>query len=263
MRKMNTLLATVEHSSKTTTKALVDQANQFKNNQGLFKGERNTYTAREGYLDNPGYRKYIKVQSTVNEQLDWLAEGLVKHLTDLFAIERTNSLGAKTVPLIVEGHNFGELTALELMRLKSFLTRQEWDQIYAKIPVRSDAEVWVRSTNEDFAGKEIFETPLASGTAQTTEVEEMILKDPNLDPQHLPSNYQSPIIRKQVKKEIGDYTRQMYSGEWTQTQRAELLRRRSTLLKAIIEALKVVNDVEAVDSDIKVSDIINYIHYGK
>lgn len=46
---------------------------------------------------------------------------LRNYLTQQFAIEATNSKGEDTVELVVEDHSFCNLTALELMRLKSLL----------------------------------------------------------------------------------------------------------------------------------------------
>lgn len=260
MKKMNTLLASVEQSAARCTKMLRDYVSFFKNNQGDFIGAKKTYTAKEGYLDDPSKRGYKRVVTTVDEKLDWLQGELEKHLLDLFTVERTNSLGAATTPLIVEGHNLGNLTALELMRLKSFLTREEFDHIYNTIPVRSDAEDWNRTTNPDYEGRNVWETPMVSGVAKTTEKEEIILKDPNLNPDKLPANYVAKTTIKSKTVEIGDYTMQGFSGQWNHRQRAELLRRRSVLLKAVIEALKVVNDVEATESDLKIHDLLAYIH---
>ena len=89
------------------------------------------------------------------------------------------------------------------------------------------------------------------------------LKDPNLNPEKLPANYVAKTTIKRRTVEVGDYTAQTFSGEWNLRQRSELLRRRAALFKAVIEALKVVNDVETVASDIQVESLLNYIHYGK
>lgn len=47
MKKMNTLLATVEQSAARCTRMLKDYAGFFKKNQGDFLGAKKTYTARE------------------------------------------------------------------------------------------------------------------------------------------------------------------------------------------------------------------------
>ena len=134
--------------------------------------------------------------------------------------------------------------------------------MYSSIPVRSDAEVWNPSDDPDYTGRNVFETELVKGVAKTTETEEVILKDPNLDPQHLPSNYNAKVTTKRKIAEIGDYTMQKFSGEWNHRQRAELLRRRSVLLEAVIKALKEVNDVQAAEPNLDVEKFVNYIHRG-
>lgn len=257
------MLAVAEQSASQCTRNLKDLASCFKKNTGDFLGVKKTYTTREGYADDPSKRGYKRVVFTVDERIESMQKELATHLSDLFAIERTNSIGAAKVPLIVEGHNFGELTAIELMRLKSFLTREEFEHIYSAIPVRSDAEDWTRTTDSDYDGRDIWETPMQKGVAKTSENEEVILKDPNLNPESLPANYVAKTTVKRKTVEVGDYTAQSFSGEWNQRQRSELLRRRATLLKTVIEALKVVNDVEVVSSDLQVDNLLNYIHYGK
>ena len=260
--KMNTLLATVEHGASRCTRMLQDYVNFFKKNQGDFLGAKKTYTAREGFADDPSKRGYRRVVTTVDEKFEWLSNELNQYLTDLFTVERTNSLGAATTPLIVEGVELGNLTALELMRLKSFLTRPEFEQIYNSIPVRSDAEDWKRTTDADYDGRNVWETPMITGVARTSENEEIILKDPNLNPEKLPANYVAKTTIKRKTIEVGDYTSQIFSGEWNHRQCDELLRRRSVLLKAVIEALKIVNDVESTKSDLKIDTLLEFLHKG-
>lgn len=62
---------------------------------------------------------------------------------------------------------------------------------------------------------------------------------------------------------VGDYTLQKFTGEWTQRQRAELLRRRSNILAAVTEALKVVNDTPAENPNLDVDKLITFLHHGK
>lgn len=260
--KMNTLLAKVDHSQAVFNKEMSAYAALFKNKQGMFRGERKTYAPREGYPEDPTKQGTTAVQSTVNEQLDWFADKVaINYLTEQFSVEATNSLGAKKVPLVVDGINFGELTALDLMRLKSILTSGPLELMYETLPVRSDSEVWTKADG-DYAGREVFCTPMLKGVTRTTESEEVILKDPNLDPAHLPANYNAKTTVKKKTVEIGDYTMQKFSGEWTQTQKAQLLDRKSRLLNAVIAALKEVNDVEAAQSNLDVKAVLNFIHKG-
>lgn len=261
--KMNTLLATVEHEAASANSMVRDYAGFFKTKQGAFRGAKNTYEAKDGFADKPEKRGVTRVTTTVQEKLDWFEERYIPYLKDLFKVEATNSKGAPRIELIVEGHSFGMLSAAELMRLRNILTSKELDTMYDNIPVRSDAVVWETCTDEEYAGREIMQTPMLISTERTTEKEEVILKDPNIDPQHLPSNYRATTTVKQTVLEIGTSTHQEFSGEWTQRKRAELLRRKSAILNAITAALKEVNDVEVENENLDAEALVNFIHYGK
>lgn len=260
--KMNTLLAKADHSQAVFNKETAAYTTLFRNKQGMFRGERKTYSPREGYPEDPTKQGVTAVQSTVDEQFDWFTKEVAKtYLEEQFAIEATNSLGAKKVPLIVDGINFGELTALDLMRLKSILTSPNLESMYDNIPVRSDSEIWIKA-EDDYTNRAVYCTPMQKGVTRTTESEEVILRDPNLDPAHLPANYNAKTTIKKKTVEIGDYTMQKFSGEWTQTQKAHLLARKCRLLNAVIAALKEVNDVAAAPINLNVDAMLYYLHKG-
>lgn len=261
--KMNTLLAKVEHGTSRFCKMIADYGNFFKKNQGAFIGVKKTFVPRDGYAEDSRYIGNQSVVTTVDEKLNWFEGQSIPYLQELFSVEATNSKGAARVELVVEGISFGHLTALDLMRLKSLLTKKELDDMYTNIPVRSDAEVWEDCTDKEYEGREIFQTPMAKGVTRTTETEEVILKDPNLDPQRLPANYNARVTSKKRTVETGDYTLQYFTGQWTQRERAELLRRKSQILAAVIEALKEVNDIPAEPSNLIIENFVSYLHYGK
>lgn len=260
--KMNTLLAKVDHATASVAKLFSDYVQLFKNKQGMFRGSKKTFVPRDGYVEDPTRMGTTVVATTVDEKMDWFNEQFKNWLKDVFSVEATNSKGAKTVELVVDGKSFGNLTALELMRLKSILTNKDLEAVFANIPVRSDSEVWTPAQDPEYNGRKVFETALIKGVTRTTEKEEVILKDPNLDPAHLPANYQAKTTIKSKTVETGDYTAQSFTGEWTQRQRAELLRRRSTLLAAVIEDLKVVNDTPVENPNLDVNAVVDYIYRG-
>lgn len=263
MMKMNTLLAKVEHSTASFNRIIADYYTFFSKKQGMFEGIKKTFKPREGYQEDASKMGTTKVATTVGEKLEWFEENAIPHLKDVFAIESTNSKGANKVELKVGDISFGFLTALDLMRLKTLLTKKEWEQMYENIPVRSDSEVWNDCTDPEYNGREIYQTPMQVGVTRTTESEEVILKDPNLDPSKLPANYNAKVTIKKHTVETGDYTIQKFTGAWTQRQRAEILRRRSQLLAAITEALKVVNDVETEKPNLNVETLISFLHKGE
>ena len=260
--KMNTLLAKVEHATASFRRCIADYAKFFREKQGMFRGYKKTFVPRDGYFEDPSKMGTSVVATTVDEKFDWFNKQFKSWLTDTFRVEATNSKGAKKVLLAVDGVSFGELTALDLMRLKNILTDKDLESVFVNIPVRSDSEVWNPTTDPEYKGRAVFETEMIKGVTRTTETEETILKDPNLDPAHLPNNYQARTTMKRRTVETGDYTQQYFTGEWTQRQRAELLRRRSNLLAAVIEALKVVNDSEAEEPNLEVGTLIDYLYKG-
>lgn len=80
--------------------------------------------------------------------------------------------------------------------------------MYANVPVRSDSEVWLEGTDAEYQGRDVYETEMLKGITRTTESEEVILKDPNLDPAKLPANYNAKVTVKKKTVETGDYTLQ-------------------------------------------------------
>ena len=269
MMKMNTLLGITEHAQKVATKEISDYTNYFKSKGGQFVGELKTYEPHEGFPDKPNEHSNKQVATTVSEQFQYMLNdkdshtgALPKYLKLLFSIEATNSLGAKRVPLIVDGVTLGNLTAVELMRLKNILTMSNFDEMCKNIPVRSDSRRWSKSGG-DYANRDVYETDIVRSVDRTTIKTQEVLKDPNLDPSNLPANYRAVVVERPQTIEMADQTRQEFSGEWTQAQKAYLLSRKSLLLNAVIAALKEVNDAEAHEPNLDVDAMLSYMFFGK
>lgn len=257
--KINTLLAQVEHKASQVAEMFSNYLNFFSKSQGAFQGVKKTFIPRDGYGDEPTKRGNTMVVTTVREKYDWMSEQLKEYLNSVFIVEACNSSNNNRVELIVDGIDFGYLSAPELMRLKNFLTRDDLLNVLKKTPVRSDSEVWEECTDKSYEGREIVQSPMQAGITRTTETEDVILQDPNLDPQNLPGNYKAAITTRKRIVETGDYTYQKFSGEWTQLQKANLLKRRSQLLEAVLVALKEVNSAEIQDSNLDTDALIDYL----
>ena len=241
-----------------------DFAKFFNSSQGSFLGEKNTYVAREGMIDEPSKRNVKLVVTTVDEKLKWFIENSEKFIDALFSQEKTNASGLAKAELVVEGKSWGEYTSLELLRLKSLLENSDLGNLQnmlSTIPVRSDSQIWEKSDAEEYINREIWQTPMISGVARTTEKIEYILQDPNFHGT-MPQNYVPKTSLKTVSLEVGDYTNQKFSGEWSHRLRAETLRRRGELLSAIVTALKKCNDAEAVQSELTAKKVFGYLFYG-
>ena len=66
--KMNTLLAKVDHTSASAAAMVKDYTAFFKTKQGAFRGEKNTYSAVNGYDERPERNTQTRVQTTVQEK---------------------------------------------------------------------------------------------------------------------------------------------------------------------------------------------------
>lgn len=261
MQKVNVLLALRQKTGARFTKMVAEYTAYFKSKQGAFKGVLKTHSPLDGYSIDPTKVANERVVTTVNEQMDWFIKGALDYLNITLSIEASNSEGAPSVALEFDGKTYGPYTAAVLLRLRGVLEGDNVLNMFNQIPVREETKVWMPATDdEDYKRRGIVQTERQSGETRTTETHDEILKDVNLDPQHLPSNYSAKVtqIRKTVK--TGDYTAQFFSGEWTHEKRANLLKRRSMLLDAIDIALQNVNDREAVEC--KVDDLLQHLIYG-
>lgn len=266
MKKLNVLLALTDQLRKAYKNSVSNYSKFFSKNQGSFKGEKRTYTAKEGTVDDPGKRGTVLVVTTVKEKLDYFIESNEKFIDALFSQEKTNASGLATAELKVDGEVWGTFTSLELLRLKALIESSDLGDLGSmieSIPVRSDSENWIKTTNEEYADREIYETEQFKGVAKTTVKKPIVLEDPNLKGKALPDNYTPPIVSQDEILELGDYTRQTFSGEWSHRERALTLKRRTDLLTAITEALKVANECKVEKSDLTAKKLFSYLFYGK
>jgi hypothetical protein len=259
--KLNVLLAKTDALAASFRASVTDFRNFFSAKQAEFRGERKTYEPASGTIDLPSERGEKKVVTTVDEKLKWFEETHKDYVDALFSQEATNASGTAKAELKVGGTSWGTFSSLELLRLKSLVENGELDQMYNAIPVRSDSEIWEACTNESYAERTIVQSPLLQGMKKSTLKEQYILPDPNVT-RETAAKYTPQIASKDTHIDLGNYTHQKYSGEWTHRQRAELLRRKQILYVAIIEALKVANEVETVESSLTSTRIFNYLHKG-
>lgn len=259
MKKMNTLLATTSGGQAHFKGNVRNYAQFFKGSQGAFLGERGTYEPAPGTVDDDARRHNQSIQTTVDEKLQWFKDANREFMNELFTVEAANASGI-TADLIVDGDNWGPMSTLELLRLKGVLEDNNFLQMLAQIPVRSDAEQWVPTTVEQYDGRKgIFESPLQTGESKTTVKESYILEDPNVGKLKDANSYVPQLGHKSTVQVLGEYTHQRYSGEWSQRQRAELLQRRNVLYKAVVECLKDANDVEVTAKSELGSTLLDYL----
>ena len=90
--KMNVTLAKAEHERAVFTESLRKQGEFFKRNSASFRGEKKTFHAAEGQLEDPTKIGHTVVATTVSEEIKRMVDGaLLPYLKDQFAIEATNA----------------------------------------------------------------------------------------------------------------------------------------------------------------------------
>ncbi len=250
VKKLSVLLGLRDKVEKTFGNMLDDMLQKFKNKQSLFRGYRRTYTAIDGYADEPTKRGYELVSSTVKEQLDWFKQHSKDYFKIVLSIEKTNAESVKA-DLIVAGENWGTYTTLELLRLKSILD-SKFRAMLQELPIRKETVLWTKSNDDNYINRNIFESPLERGFSKTTLKESYILPDPHADLKRQPM-----IAEKSTQVNIGEYTSQEFSGELSNRERAELAVKYDVLYKALIEALETANNIEVKESDLG-DKVLNY-----
>lgn len=261
--KLNVLLAKTDHLGAQFKGALRDYTRFFKDNQGSFKGEKKTYIPKEGTIDVPGKRNNKVVVTTVEEKLEYFTDTHKEYINALFSQEATNAAGLAKTELKVGSKTFGTLSSLELLRLKSILENGEFTEMYEKLPVRNDDEIWTATSAEEYNGRKVFQGNLLTGTEKSVTKEAIIVQDPNVQYLKDTSSYKPQLVTKDTIIELGDYTHQKFSGEASHRERAEILKRKAQLLTAVIEALKVCNEVEAISSKLTSDLLFTYLHKGE
>ena len=231
---------------------------KFHKGQGMFQGERKTYEPREGHQMLHSEEKNDPIETTVDEQLDYLASGLnsaVRYINAVLNQEATNASGTVTAELIVRDKSWGKVSSLELLRLKNILESFNLYDMYNKIPVRPQNIIWKRSTDPEHAGQNIWANKLIETTKMTTITEPYILH---------PAEGEHPAIVAERKTPIpiGDGTFQKFHSGWSQHEKANLLSRFTDLKIAVKEALSRANEADTIESNINGEKLFNFIHRG-
>ena len=266
MQKLNVLLALRQKLANRYNQMVGDYTSFFKNKQGAFRGTLKTHSPLEGYPVDLTKVANERVVTTVKEKMDWFINEALEYYNTALAIEASNGEGSPTVPLEFDGKTYGPFPATVLLRLRGLISPDNKKEdtlltMFRNIPVREATRVWIEADeDEDYKKRGIVQTERQSGETKTTETHQEILKDPNINPENIPSNYRATVTNVATTIKTGDYTSQFFSGEWTHEKRAALLKRRSELLDAIDIALQKVNDREAKECNI--DDLLKHLIYG-
>lgn len=245
MKKLAVALGLREKTEKDFKNMVDDMHGKFKNKQGLFTGQRNTFVNMEGHPDQPEKRGFVNVSSTVAEQLNWFKEHAADYLKTTLSIEKTNAEGI-TAELVVDGKSWGKYSTLELLRLKGILD-SKMKAMVQELPIRPETILWNKTSDPTFSGREVYETSIEKGRTKTTIKRTVVVDDP-----HIKDAPNRPPVTQSIDTptETGEYTVQHFSGAITNKERAEMEVRYNNLYKAVVAALEDANAAELKESEL-------------
>lgn len=245
MQTLSVALGLRDRLSKTMSNMFSDMIQKFTNKQAMFRGQRRTYVPEDGFADDPSKRGYTHVESTMEEQLKWFKEHSREYFKNTLSIEKTNSTGI-VVELQVGDEVWGKYSTLELLRLKSILDGQ-MKHFISEMPTRKESQIWTRTSDPNYAGRNVFETELLQGYSKTTLKRTEIVSDP-----HIKDSPTRPPVTQQIETQvnIGKYTTQDFSGEMSIREKADILVKMEKVYQGVVRALEKANGAKVEESDL-------------
>lgn len=256
MGKLNVLLAKTDQLSAVIKKNLTDSIATFRGKQGHFKGEKTTYKERAAEYANPSNNIDKPVSSTVQEWFDYTFKIANDYLKAKLDQEATNCSGTAKAELVIEGKSFGKLTTGELMALKGFFEQQALREMFEAAPTVSLTENWQLSENVEYKRRGILEAPIQNWVDKATETTPKVEWDPL-------GKQPGIIVQLKSTVEKGDVSRQLFSGEISHIDRAEIMARLSKIVIAIKTALEEANHAEVVESGLNPNSLFDYLVKGR
>lgn len=251
--KTTTLLGLLELKIKEMNQAIVNTTTKFSNTK-LYEGFDKNHQPADGYLADPQYIGHSEVKAIAIDDLKNVVKCINDALNLQFRLEATNGTDEK-VEFEFDGKKY-KATALDLMRINSIFGSQSFQTLINSIPVLDNEHVWKKMANSEMYEAE----PFGSDT-RTTEKETVILKDPNIDPLHLPSNYRAETETRSKVVITGHYTVQWFSGAMAKSDKVAIVKKYKNFMEVIHVALKEANDKETKNPNVDISDVLNSIFF--
>jgi hypothetical protein len=227
----------------------------FKNNQGDFKGEKKTYQEADGYDPDPSKVIDKNVVTTVDKKLEYFIKKISPDWKVQLDVESTNASGP-SAELIIGDESFGEVTTLELMRLKSLFGDPKLEAMIKGIPTRKTSWNWHHQ------GQGVFTTDPIEYMERTTHKVEEVLPDPNVtlaiqNGQKI--NYSPQTTIKTIMDVVGKGTHHYISSEWSYEQKAAALDMLTEIQLAITDALERANRAEVQESSVDIESMLTML----
>ena len=237
------LAETANHVTKDTIKNLSERKTLF---EGLVKEH---VVLDENLQHLKQATEYKEVQSTVDEQVDYLSVELAKYYNVLF-LKETGNQNAKA-DIVVDEHIVAkDVPSIVLLgmekKLNSLLA------VYNALPTLDAAKSWVVDTSASKKG--IYKTEHQEERQHTVTGKQW--------KEISPATKEHPAQLKEVETTtlVGKYVISSYSGAVTSQDKAERIQRLTNLIRAVKEARQRANNTEVEKSTDFGNKLMNYIN---
>ncbi|MDX2305123.1 MAG: hypothetical protein NW226_20095 [Microscillaceae bacterium] len=246
--KLHAILAVEATNKAQSEKLLEEQSSNFSKNDSRFDGLTRVLIPLEGEGERMTTDNKI-INYTVIENVAYVTEIVCKYLNTTLSKEETNSSGTAKAELIIEGQNFGEVSATSLLSLENYLAKVR--RFYETIPTLDPTKDW-----KDDAGK-------ARGYKKTDpEHKYKTEKRTKHIVVHPPTEHFAAEIREStIDVQVGKYETIYTSTKISTRDKAELLTRIDRVIEAVKVARAKANEAEAVQTDLA-TKLFNYINKG-
>lgn len=214
----------------------------------LFSGSTKSYRPFDEEDSQRFADEHEQLSYTVGEKIDWFRENFGRIMDIEYQIDKTNE--SAFADLIIDNLHIEGIPATFLLDLISFLERTR--KVYSGIPVLDPKYQWEL---DSIAGPGVFKTIEPEVTFRSQKVlRHKVLYEATAE-------HPAQIEKWPEDKQVGQYTKQQWSGALTPAQKATVLGRIDKLLVASKKALSAANNAE--HSTEKIADtIFGYIHRG-
>ena len=244
---LHSLLAVENDLKAVSVKVKNEAITTFTKKDDHFEGLIKTYEPMEEDATETSKTEHKEIVTTVADKLNYIKSAISKGLNAQLSKEETNSSGTAKASLVVDGVDFGELSATSLLSLEKEMVAIR--RVYSSIPTLDPAKPWKK--DEMGEGDQYVTDP--SVTFRTSKKEDFIIVVE-------PTEFHPAHIEKVTKDvTVGKYLTTYKSGKITPLAKSKLLERVDNITLAVKRARSKANQAEVISVKVG-TDLLSFIN---
>lgn len=244
---LHSLLAVENDLKGVATKIKGETLNTFTKKDDHFDGLTKTFRAFDEEMSSLDSSDTKEVVTTVEEKLQYMHTSVVKGMNAVISKEETNASGKACASLVVNGTDFGTLSATSLLALEKELTALR--TIYSAIPTLDPVKNW---TIDEMGERGIYKTgEVKTFRTQKTKDFKVVYEATKEHP--------AQIVEVVKDKTIGENLTVYRSGKISPLTKSKLLAKIDSIIIAVKKARSSANEAEVVKSTIG-DTVMGYIN---